>query len=86
MTTTSRASLAALLIMAAWPASARADCVTTLSTCALECDQQTKIGDPRRPQCARTCISTYQRCVRLEIIQQSTGGGLQGGGQLTDPQ
>jgi hypothetical protein len=63
----------ALLIMAAVPASAQpADCVTGLSYCAQECDQRTKPQQPERPQCARTCVSNYQRCARIELLQLNT--------------
>jgi hypothetical protein len=49
-----------------------ADCVSGLSFCAQECDQQTKPGNPDRPQCARGCVSKYQRCERIELLQSNT--------------
>ena len=48
------------------------DCVTGLSYCAQECDQRTKPQQPERPQCARGCVSNYQRCARIELLQLNT--------------
>jgi hypothetical protein len=47
----------------------------------VDCDQRTKPEQPERPQCARSCVSNYQRCERIELFQSTTGGGLlnQGG-------
>jgi hypothetical protein len=65
----------ASIALAAGAATAYADCVGGLALCAVECDQRTKPQQPERPQCARTCVSNYQRCERIEIIQSTTGGG-----------
>jgi len=62
-----------------------ADCVTGLSYCAQECDQRTKPQQPERPQCARTCITNYQRCERAEILQSPTGGQMLNKGNALSP-
>lgn len=64
------------LLLALGVGTASADCVGGLALCALECDQRTKPTTPERPQCARTCVSSYQRCERIEIQQSTTGGNL----------
>jgi hypothetical protein len=56
-----------------------ADCVTGLSYCAQECDQRTKPQQPERPQCARACVSNYQRCERIELLRLNTGPTLNQG-------
>jgi hypothetical protein len=85
-----RLALPALLLtigMLAFPAgtNAQADCVSGLFLCAQECDQQTKPGNPDRPQCARGCISKYQRCERIEAIQSNTGGPALNQGKTVAP-
>lgn len=67
------AAMLALVILPAGADVGLADCVAPLATCAMECDQRTKVGDPHRPQCAQSCISGYQRCLRIEQIQSNTG-------------
>ncbi len=75
----------ALLISAVDTGTAMADCVQGLALCAMECDQRTKPGRPDRPQCARTCVSSYQRCERIEVLQSTTGGGLLNRGKTLAP-
>ena len=71
----------------AHPAGAQpADCVSGLSLCAQECDQQTKPGNPDRPQCARGCVSKYQRCERIELLQLNTAPGVNTGKGVLAPQ
>jgi hypothetical protein len=74
-----------LLAFAAGADAQPADCVTGLSYCAQECDQRTKPGNPDRPQCARGCVSNYQRCERIELIQQNTGGPTLNQGKAVAP-
>lgn len=62
-----------------------ADCVSGLSLCAQECDLQTKPGNPDRPQCARGCVSKYQTCERIQLLQQSTGGPALNQGKAVAP-
>ncbi len=62
-----------------------ADCVETLSQCAVRCDQTKKVGDPARPQCASTCISGYDRCEKLERIRSSVGGSVLNQGKVQAP-
>jgi hypothetical protein len=69
----------ALSIIAASTGAALAECVTNLAYCATECDQRTKPETPDRPQCAKRCISTYERCARRELIQRDSGGVLKPG-------
>ena len=59
----------------------RADCLQGLALCAVDCDQRTRLEDPDRPQCARSCVSSYQQCERLGVLQSNTGGPIfnQGG-------
>jgi hypothetical protein len=75
----------ACLVLAAASGTASADCVTGLSYCAQECDQRTKPQQPERPQCARTCITNYQRCERTEILQSPTGGQMLNKGNALSP-
>jgi hypothetical protein len=72
----------ALATLIAGPAVARADCVASLATCAVTCDQQTRPGRPDRPQCAQSCVAIYQRCERIELFQSTTGGVLNQGNIL----
>jgi hypothetical protein len=64
---------------------AMADCVGTLSQCAVRCDQTKKIGDPARPQCAGACVSGYDRCEKLEQIRSSVGGSVLNQGKVQAP-
>jgi hypothetical protein len=75
----------ACLVLAAASGTASADCVRAIALCALECDQRTKPETPERPQCARTCITNYQRCERTEILQSPTGGQLPSKGNVLSP-
>ena len=54
---------------------ASADCVEGLALCAVACDERTKPTTPERPQCARSCVSKYQRCERIEVFRPAAGGG-----------
>jgi hypothetical protein len=65
-------AMLSLTILPALSQRAFPDCVAPLATCAMECDQATKVEDPDRPRCAQTCISGYQRCLRIEQIQSTT--------------
>lgn len=78
------AALACLILVAA-TGTASADCVRDIALCALECDQRTKPETAERPQCARTCISSYQRCERLAVQQSTTGGQLPSKGNVLSP-
>ena len=64
-----------LLALTAGADAQPADCVTGLSLCAQECDQRTKPQQPERPQCARGCVSNYQRCERIELLKFNTAPG-----------
>ena len=75
----------ALLISAVDTSTAMADCVQGLALCAMECDQRTKPETPERPQCARSCVSNYQRCERIEVFQSTTGGGVLNRGKTLAP-
>ena len=75
----------ALLISAVDTGTAQADCVQGLALCAVDCDQRTKPERPERPQCARSCVSSYQRCERIEIFQSTTGGGVLNRGKTLAP-
>jgi hypothetical protein len=70
-----RLFLTALALLIAAPAinPAAADCLAPLAVCATDCDQRLRPEHPDRPQCARQCISAYQRCERIEQIQSNTG-------------
>jgi hypothetical protein len=70
---TTSALAVGLMAFAAGASAQPADCVTGLSYCAQECDQRTKPQQPERPQCARGCVSNYQRCERIELLQLNTG-------------
>jgi hypothetical protein len=67
-----------LFAFAAGAGAQPADCVSGLSLCAQECDHQTKPGNPDRPQCARGCVSKYQRCERIELLQLNTAPPTKG--------
>ena len=73
----------ALLILPVVPCPAVADCVAPLAACTMECDQTTKPENPDRPLCARRCISSYQRCERIEQVRSSTGGPVLNQGTAT---
>jgi len=77
-------SLATLVLMGSCGA-AMADCVETLSQCALRCDQTKKVGDPARPQCASSCVSGYDRCEKLEQIRSNAAGGILNQGKVQAP-
>jgi hypothetical protein len=79
------AGLIALAAFATAAGAQPADCVTGLSLCAQECDQRTKFGNPDRPQCARGCVSKYQTCERIQLLQQSTGGPALNQGKAIAP-
>lgn len=66
-----------LLLFAAAPGAAAADCVAPLAHCAMRCDQRIRPESPDRPLCAQSCISGYQRCARIAQIQSNTGGAAQ---------
>lgn len=74
-----------LLAFAAAGDVAAADCVTTLSQCAVRCDETKKAGDPARPECASTCISGYNRCEQLQRIRSNLGGTTANQGKLQTP-
>ena len=71
--------LLASLLVAGTHGPAAADCVASFSQCATACDQRTREGDPRRPQCARGCITSFDQCERIVRFQSLTGGAVQGG-------
>ena len=77
-------SLMAVVFMGGCGA-AMADCVKTLSQCAVRCDETKKIGDPARPECASTCVSGYDRCEKLERIRSSVGGDALNQGKVQAP-